>query len=51
VVRLKKLPGCARFYLEYDNHEGPHEKSGIGLLIKLVAAVVKKAVIFVLRIC
>jgi hypothetical protein len=51
MVWLKEFPYRRCLYLKDDDHEGAHQKCCIRLLLKLVTAVVKKAVIFVLRIC
>jgi hypothetical protein len=50
VIRLKELPGCLSFHFEDDNHECTHEKSTVGHLVILVAAIMEKSVIFILRI-
>ena len=48
VVWLEELPNCRCLCLQDYDHESSHKKRCIGLFIELIAAIMKKAVIFVL---
>lgn len=50
MVRLEEFPGRLCLHLEDDNHECAHEEGTVSHLVILVAAVVEKSVVFVLRI-